>query len=55
MINFQKVLISLFLVLGLWSCTSPNDIVDYTDDLVITDPEPGSTAGYNEEKKRLFW
>ena len=54
MINFYRILISVFLLFGLWSCTSPNDIVDYTEDLAITDPEPGSTAGFSEEKNVYF-
>ena len=54
MINFYRILISVFLLFGLWSCTSPNDIVDYTEDLAVTDPEPGSTAGFSEEKNVYF-
>ena len=54
MINFHRILISVFLLFGLWSCTSPNDIVDYTEDLAVTDPEPGSTAGFSEEKNVYF-
>tara|TARA_B100001123_G_scaffold312557_1_gene349622 strand:- start:697 stop:2778 length:2082 start_codon:yes stop_codon:yes gene_type:complete len=49
-----KLFFALFFFLFLWSCTSPNDIVDYTDDLSIGDPEPGSTAGYNEDKNVYF-
>ena len=52
--NSLKVLTGLFIILGLWSCTSPNDIVDYTDDLAVIDPEPGSTPGYNEDKNVYF-
>ena len=44
--NFQKVIFGLFLIFGLWSCTSPDSVVDYTNDLVVPDPEPGSTPGY---------
>nr|ABL97719.1 hypothetical protein MBMO_EB0-39H12.0095 [uncultured marine bacterium EB0_39H12] len=54
MINFYRILISVFLLFGLWSCTSPNDIVDYTEDLAVTDPEPGSTAGFSEDKNVYF-
>ena len=49
-----KLFSALFFFMILWSCTSPNDIVDYTEDLSINDPEPGSTAGYNEEKNVYF-
>ena len=49
-----KLFSALFFCMILWSCTSPNDIVDYTEDLLIKDPEPGSTAGYNEEKNVYF-
>ena len=52
--NSLKVLTGLFIIVGLWSCTSPNDIVDYSDDLAVTDPEPGSTPGYNEDKNVYF-
>ena len=52
--NSLKVLTGLFITLGLWSCTSPNDIVDYSDDLAVIDPEPGSTPGYNEDKNVYF-
>ena len=52
--NSLKVLTGLFIIAGLWSCTSPNDIVDYTDDLAVIDPEPGSTPGYNEDKNVYF-
>ena len=49
-----KLGLTVFLVLGLWSCISPNDIVDYTDDLVVTDPEGGITRGFNEDKNLYF-
>ena len=52
--NSLKVLTGLFIIVGLWSCTSPNDIVDYSDDLAVIDPEPGSTPGYNEDKNVYF-
>ena len=44
--KFQKFLVGLVFIFGLWSCTSPEDIIDYTDDLALQDPEPGTTAGY---------
>ena len=52
--NSLKVLTGLFIIVGLWSCTSPNDIVDYSDDLAVLDPEPGSTPGYNADKNVYF-
>ena len=52
--NSLKVLTGIFIIAGLWSCTSPNDIVDYTDDLAVIDPEPGSTPGYNKDKNVYF-
>jgi len=52
--NSFKVLTGLFIIVSLWSCTSPNDIVDYSDDLAVIDPEPGSTPGYNEDKNVYF-
>ena len=52
--NSLKVLTGLFIIVSLWSCTSPNDIVDYSDDLAVIDPEPGSTPGYNEDKNVYF-
>ena len=54
MSKLQKFLVSLSLVCGLWSCTSPDDIIDYSEDLLIDDPEPGTTAGYNTEKNVYF-
>ena len=38
----------------LHSCTSPNDIVDYTEDLAVADPAPGTTPGYSEDKNVYF-
>jgi hypothetical protein len=38
----------------LLSCTSPNDIVDYTEDLAVADPAPGTTPGYSEDKNVYF-
>ena len=52
--NLRCILIGIFLLFGLWSCTSPNDIVDYTEDLAVTDPEPGSTASFSKEKNVYF-
>ena len=50
MSSSYKLGLTVFLVLGLWSCTSPNDIVDYTDDLAVTDPNAGTTSSFNEDK-----
>ena len=52
--NFEKVLVSVILIFVLWSCTSPDNVVDYTDDLVIPDPEPGFTPGYNPDRNVYF-
>ena len=52
--NFQKVLVGVFLIFGLWSCNSPDNVVDYTNDLVIPDTEPGSTSGYNSDRNVYF-
>lgn len=52
--KFSKLLIGASLVLGLYSCTSPDDIVDYTGDLSIADPEPGTTPGFNKDKNVYF-
>ena len=52
--NFQKVIFGLFFIFGLWSCTSPDSVVDYTNDLVVPDPEPGSTPGYNPNRNVYF-
>ena len=54
MSKLQKFLASLFLFFCLWSCTSPDDIIDYSEDLLIDDLEPGTTAGYNEDKNVYF-
>ena len=51
---YLKLGLIAFLVLGLWSCTSPNDIVDYTEDLSVVDPEAGSTSSYSEDKNLYF-
>ena len=29
--NFRKVLVGVFLIFGLWSCNSPDNVVDYTN------------------------
>ena len=54
MSSSYKLGLTVFLVLGLWSCTSPNDIVDYTDDLAVTDPKAGTTSSFNEDKNLYF-
>jgi hypothetical protein len=51
---FIKLGLITFLTVSIWSCTSQNDIIDYTEDLSVVDPEPGSTSGYNEEKNLYF-
>ena len=51
---FLKLGLITFLTVSVWSCTSQNDIIDYTEDLSVVDPEPGSTPGYNEEKNLYF-
>ena len=51
---FIKLGLITFLTVSIWSCTSQNDIIDYTEDLSVVDPEPGSTPGYNEEKNLYF-
>ena len=51
---FLKLGLITFLTVSIWSCTSQNDIIDYTEDLSAVDPEPGSTPGYNEEKNLYF-
>ena len=45
---------SALLVGILYSCTSPDDIVDYTDELEVTDPPPKTTSGYNEDRNVYF-
>jgi len=54
MSTYFKLGLIVSLILGLWGCTSPNDIVDYTDDLAVVDPVAGSTTGYNEDKNLYF-
>ena len=49
-----KFLGSIVLLLGLWGCTSSDDIVDYSEDLEISDPLPGSTPGFNEDRNVYF-
>ena len=51
---FLKLGLITFLFVSIWSCTSPNDIIDYTDDLSVVSPEPGSTPSYNEDKNLYF-
>ena len=45
---------SSLLVGILYSCTSPDDIVDYTDELEVTDPPPKTTSGYNVDRNVYF-
>jgi len=54
MSTYFKLGLIVSFILGLWGCTSPNDIVDYTDDLAVVDPVAGSTTGYNEDKNLYF-
>jgi len=49
-----KSLGPVLLLIGLWGCTSPDDIIDYSEDLKVADPEPGSTAGFNEDRNVYF-
>ena len=49
-----KFLGSIVLLLGLWGCMSSDDIVDYSEDLEISDPLPGSTPGFNEDRNVYF-
>ena len=51
---FLKLGLIAFLFVSIWSCTSPNDIIDYTEDLSVVSPEPGSTPSYNEDKNLYF-
>ena len=52
--NIHKDLLGYLLIFFLWSCTSPDDIVDYSEDLSIADPLPGSTPGFSEDKNVYF-
>ena len=52
--NIHKGLLGYLLIFFLWSCTSPDDIVDYSEDLLIADPLPGSTPGFSEGKNVYF-
>ena len=52
--NIHKGLLGYLLIFFLWSCTSPDDIVDYSEDLSIADPLPGSTPGFSEDKNVYF-
>ena len=38
----------------MWTSESPNDIVDYSEDLTIKDMQPGTTPSYNQEKNLYF-
>ena len=52
--NIHKGLLGYLLIFFLWSCTSPDDIIDYSEDLSIADPLPGSTPGFSEDKNVYF-
>jgi len=52
--NIHKSLLGYLLIFFIWSCTSPDDIVDYSEDLSIADPLPGSTPGFSEDKNVYF-
>ena len=49
-----KSLGPVLLLIGLWGCTSPDDIIDYSQDLEILDPAPGSTPGFNKDRNVYF-
>ena len=50
----RSSILCIALLGALLSCTSPDDIVDYTEDLAVADPAPGTTPGYNEDKNVYF-
>ena len=50
----RSSILCIALLGALLSCTSPNDIVDYTEDLAVADPAPGTTPGYSEDKNVYF-
>ena len=54
MFKNRQIILTLLIISVLWSCTSPDEIVDYTEALVVADPEPGSTPGFNQEKNVYF-
>ena len=52
--KFRSSILCIALLGALLSCTSPDDIVDYTEDLAVADPAPGTTPGYSEDKNVYF-
>ena len=52
-LNF-KLLLSILMSILLWGCNSADNIIDYTEDLVVVDPESGSTADFNENRNVYF-
>ena len=50
----NRFFLCLLLIGTLFSCTSPDDIIDYSEDLVLAEPEPGTTPGFREEKNVYF-
>ena len=50
----RSSILCIALLGALLSCTSPDDIVDYTEDLAVPDPAPGTTQGNHEDKKDYF-
>ena len=50
----RSSILCIALLGALLSCTSPDDIVDYTEDLAVADPEPRTTPGYSEDKNVYF-
>ena len=51
--NYLFKNLALVCAVLLWSCTSPDDVVDYSD-LGPDLPETGSTPSYNEERNVYF-
>ena len=47
------VIIAVMLI-WMWTSESPNDIVDYSEDLAVKDMQPGTTPSYNPEKNLYF-
>ena len=52
--KFRSSILCIALLGALLSCTSPDDIVDYTEDLAVADPAPGTTPGYSEDRNVYF-
>ena len=52
--KLRSSILCIALLGALLSCTSPDDIVDYTEDLAVADPAPGTTPGYSEDKNVYF-